>query len=45
MIPEIMIPLVGTVDELRDQAAIVRRVAEEVIAKSGREASSTWSAR
>jgi len=29
--PEIMIPLVGNVKELEDQAAIVRRVAEEVI--------------
>jgi len=34
-IPEIMIPLIGHVNELRDQAAIVRRVAEEVIAKTG----------
>jgi pyruvate,orthophosphate dikinase len=35
VIPEIMIPLVGHVAELRDQAAVVRRVAEEVIAKRG----------
>ena len=35
MIPEIMIPLVGTSKELRDQEAIVRRVAEEVMAKRG----------
>src|SRR5258706_7802518 len=35
VIPEIMIPLVGHVAELRDQAALVRRVAEEVIAKHG----------
>jgi len=35
VIPEVMIPLVGTVEELRDQAAIVRRVAEETIAKRG----------
>jgi pyruvate,orthophosphate dikinase len=34
-IPEIMIPLVGTVSELADQEAIVRRVAEEVRRKSG----------
>jgi pyruvate,orthophosphate dikinase len=33
VIPEIMIPLVGDVAELRDQAAIVRRVAGEVMAK------------
>ncbi len=29
VVPEIMIPLVGHVNELRDQAAVVRRVAEE----------------
>ena len=29
VVPEIMIPLIGTVEELTDQAAIVRRVAEE----------------
>jgi len=34
-IPEVMIPLVGTVQELADQAAIVRRVAEETMAKKG----------
>ncbi len=28
--PEIMIPLVGSIEEMRNQAAIVRRVAEEV---------------
>src|SRR5262249_3667128 len=33
VIPEIMIPLVGHVAELRDQAALVRRVAEEVMTK------------
>ena len=33
--PEIMIPLVGHVRELEDQAALVRRVAEEVMAKTG----------
>ena len=32
-IPEIMIPLVGHVNELRDQTAVVRRVAEEVMAR------------
>ena len=44
VIPEIMIPLVGHVDELRHQAALVRRVAEEVMAKRGERGSSTWSA-
>jgi pyruvate,orthophosphate dikinase len=34
-VPEVMIPLVGTVQELADQAAIVRRVAEETMAKKG----------
>ncbi|MFM8560053.1 MAG: pyruvate, phosphate dikinase [bacterium] len=29
VVPEVMIPLVGTVTELQDQAGIVRRVAEE----------------
>jgi pyruvate, orthophosphate dikinase len=33
--PEIMIPLVGHVNELRDQAAIVRRVAAEVMKAQG----------
>src|SRR5439155_12784961 len=33
--PEIMIPLVGTVAELRNQAEVVRRVAEEVMTKQG----------
>src|SRR5262249_40585381 len=33
--PEIMIPLVGTLAELEDQAAVVRRVADEVMAKKG----------
>ncbi len=35
VIPEVMIPLVGSVEELEDQAAIVRRVAEEVLEKAG----------
>ena len=34
-IPEVMIPLVGHVEELRRQADIVRRVAEETIARTG----------
>ena len=34
-IPEIMIPLVGTVTELEHQEKIVRRVAEEVMKKKG----------
>ena len=33
--PEIMIPLVGTLEELRDQSAIVRRVAHEVMERKG----------
>jgi pyruvate,orthophosphate dikinase len=33
--PEVMIPLVGTLAELQDQAAIVRRVAEETMQKKG----------
>ncbi len=35
VIPEIMIPLVGHVNELHDQAVVVRRVAEEVMTKKG----------
>jgi pyruvate,orthophosphate dikinase len=35
VVPEIMIPLVGHVNELRDQAAIVRRVAAEVMERRG----------
>jgi pyruvate, orthophosphate dikinase len=35
VIPEVMIPLVGHVNELKDQAAVVRRVAEEVLTKAG----------
>ncbi|HTM57348.1 MAG TPA: pyruvate, phosphate dikinase [Candidatus Udaeobacter sp.] len=35
VVPEIMIPLVGHVNELRNQAAIVRRVASEVMKKQG----------
>jgi pyruvate,orthophosphate dikinase len=35
VVPEIMIPLVGLVKELRDQRAIVDRVAKEVMAEKG----------
>jgi pyruvate,orthophosphate dikinase len=35
VVPEIMIPLVGAVAELRHQAAVVRRVAEEVMTRKG----------
>jgi pyruvate,orthophosphate dikinase len=34
-LPEVMIPLTGTGAEFRDQAEVVRRVAEEVIAEEG----------
>jgi pyruvate,orthophosphate dikinase len=34
-LPEIMIPLVGHVGELRDQVQVVRRVAEEVMTRRG----------
>jgi len=34
-IPEVMIPLVGHVEELKHQAAVVRRAAEEAMAKAG----------
>jgi pyruvate,orthophosphate dikinase len=37
VIPEVMIPLVGHINELRDQAAVVRRVADEVMKKRGRQ--------
>ena len=33
--PEIMIPLVGSIEEMRNQAAIVRRVADEVFTEKG----------
>jgi len=32
---EIMIPLIGTIEEMRNQTAIVRRVAEEVFKEKG----------
>jgi pyruvate,orthophosphate dikinase len=35
VIPEVMIPLIGGVQELSDQKAIVKRVAEEVLGKAG----------
>ncbi|MEK7467620.1 MAG: pyruvate, phosphate dikinase [Planctomycetota bacterium] len=35
VVPEVMIPLVGHVNELKHQAALVRRVAEEVMKKAG----------
>jgi pyruvate,orthophosphate dikinase len=33
--PEVMIPLVGHINEFRDQESLVRRVAEEVFAREG----------
>jgi pyruvate,orthophosphate dikinase len=35
IVPEIMIPLVGAVKELRDQKAVVDRVADEVMKEKG----------
>ena len=35
VIPEVMIPLTATVKEMANQAAIVRRVAEEVFKEKG----------
>jgi len=35
VVPEVMIPLIGSVQELADQKAIVKRVAEEVLGKAG----------
>ena len=35
VIPEVMIPLVGDAKELENQKAIVKRIAEEVLAKAG----------
>ena len=37
VVPEIMIPLVGDVRELRDQKAIVDRVCAEVMKETGRQ--------
>lgn len=37
VMPEIMIPLVGHVNELKSQAAVVRRVAKEVMGKYNRQ--------
>jgi pyruvate,orthophosphate dikinase len=36
VIPEVMIPLIGSVEELENQKKVVVRVAEEVFAKAGR---------
>ena len=36
VVPEVMIPLVGTVNELRDQKEVVIRVAEEVFKRRGK---------
>ncbi len=35
VIPEVMIPLIGSVEELQHQKEIVKRVAEEVLSKAG----------
>jgi pyruvate,orthophosphate dikinase len=35
VIPEVMIPLIGSVEELQNQKEIVKRVAEEVLGKAG----------
>ena len=35
VIPEVMIPLIGSVEEFDNQAAIVRKVADEVLGKAG----------
>src|SRR5215831_15325274 len=35
VIPEVMIPLIGSVQELENQKAIVKRVADEVLGKAG----------
>ena len=45
VVPEIMIPLVGTKKELDLQAELVRETADEVFAEKGQRRSSTWSAR
>jgi len=37
VIPEVMIPLVGSVQELENQKVIVKRVADEVLGKAGLE--------
>jgi pyruvate,orthophosphate dikinase len=37
VIPEVMIPLIGSVQELEHQKAIVKRVADEVLEKAGRQ--------
>jgi len=35
VLPEVMIPLIGSVQELADQKAIVKKVADEVLGKAG----------
>ena len=35
VIPEVMIPLIGSVEEFENQKDIVKRVAEEVLEKAG----------
>jgi pyruvate,orthophosphate dikinase len=35
VIPEVMIPLIGGVQELENQKAIVKRIADEILAKAG----------
>ncbi|MEN6602295.1 MAG: pyruvate, phosphate dikinase [Bryobacteraceae bacterium] len=35
VLPEVMIPLIGSVEELADQKAIVKQVADEVLGKAG----------
>ena len=39
VIPEVMIPLIGRVEELENQKAIVKKVADEVLEKAGHERS------
>ena len=43
VIPEVMIPLIGSVGELENQKKIVVRVANEVLEKAGRKISTIWS--
>ena len=39
---EVMIPLIATLKEMENQAAIVRRVAEEVFQRKRKATSITW---
>jgi pyruvate,orthophosphate dikinase len=41
VIPEVMIPLIGSVQELERQKAILKRVADEVLEKAGMKSRST----